>query len=51
MGRPYTVGHYKKLVGKIRKAIPDIAISTDIIVGFPGETRKQFEDTKNYSKK
>ena len=46
MGRPYTVGHYKKLVKKIRKAVPDIAISTDIIVGFPGETRKQFEDTK-----
>jgi len=46
MGRPYTIGHYKKLVGKIRKAMPDIAISTDIIVGFPGETRKQFEDTK-----
>jgi len=46
MGRPYTAGHYKKLVGKIRKAMPDIAISTDIIVGFPGETRKQFEDTK-----
>ena len=46
MGRPYTVGHYKKLVGKIRKAIPNIAISTDVIVGFPGETRKQFEDTK-----
>ena len=50
MGRPYTVGHYKKLVGKIRKAMPDIAISTDIIVGFPGETRKQFEDTKKLFK-
>ena len=46
MGRPYTVGHYKKLIKKIRKAIPDIAISTDVIVGFPDETRKQFEDTK-----
>lgn len=46
MGRPYTVDHYKKLVKKIRRAIPDIAISTDVIVGFPGETRKQFEDTK-----
>ena len=46
MGRPYTVGHYKKLIKKIRRAMPDIAISTDIIVGFPGETRKQFEDTK-----
>ena len=50
MGRPYTVGHYKKLVGKIRKAMPDIAISTDIIVGFPGETRKQFEDAKKLFK-
>ncbi|MCK6462501.1 MAG: tRNA (N6-isopentenyl adenosine(37)-C2)-methylthiotransferase MiaB [Candidatus Pacebacteria bacterium] len=46
MGRPYTVGHYKKLIKKIRKNIPDIAISTDVIVGFPGETRKQFEGTK-----
>ena len=46
MKRPYTVGYYKKLVKKIRKAMPDIAISTDIIVGFPGETKKQFEDTK-----
>ena len=46
MGRPYTIAHYRNLIKKIRKAIPDIAISTDIIVGFPGETRKQFEDTK-----
>ena len=46
MGRPYTVVHYKKLIKKLRKAMPDIAISTDIIVGFPGENRKQFEDTK-----
>jgi len=45
MNRPYTVGHYKKLVKKIRKAVPGIAISTDIIVGFPGETKKQFENT------
>ena len=45
MNRPYTAGHYKKLVAKIRKAIPDIALSTDIIVGFPGETKKRFENT------
>ncbi len=45
MNRPYTVDHYKNIIKKIRAAMPDIAISTDIIVGFPGETRKQFLDT------
>jgi len=50
MNRPYTVGHYKKLILKIRKAIPGISISTDIIVGFPGETKKQFKNTENFFK-
>jgi tRNA-2-methylthio-N6-dimethylallyladenosine synthase len=45
MNRPYTVLQYKKLVKKIRKAIPDILLSTDVIVGFPGETKKQFQNT------
>lgn len=45
MNRKYTVGHYKKLIKKIYKAIPKAIISTDIIVGFPGETKKQFENT------
>lgn len=45
MNRPYTVGHYKKIIKKLRAAMPDIAISTDVIVGFPGETKKQFQDT------
>lgn len=45
MNRPYTVLQYKNLVKKIRKKIPDINLSTDIIVGFPGETKKQFENT------
>ncbi|MEK7123260.1 MAG: MiaB/RimO family radical SAM methylthiotransferase, partial [Patescibacteria group bacterium] len=45
MNRNYTVSHYKNLVKKIRKAMPDIAISTDTIVGFPGETKKQFQNT------
>ncbi len=45
MNRPYTARHYKKLIRKIKKAIPDIKLSTDVIVGFPGETKKQFQDT------
>jgi len=45
MNRGYTVGHYKNLIKKIRRAIPEAKISTDIIVGFPGETKKQFRKT------
>ena len=45
MNRPYTVTQYKNLVKKIRKKIPDINLTTDVIVGFPDETKKQFENT------
>ncbi len=45
MNRHYTATQYKKLVEKIRKKIPDISLSTDVIVGFPGETKEQFENT------
>lgn len=45
MNRKYTVKHYEKLIGKIRQARPGIAITTDVIVGFPGETKKQFDNT------
>jgi len=45
MNRHYTVAQYKNLIKKIRQKIPGIKISTDIIVGFPGETKKQFENT------
>ena len=50
MNRNYTREHYIKLVEKIRKAIPEIKISTDVIVGFPGETRAQFNNTVNLFK-
>lgn len=45
MNRGYTVKQYKNLIKKIRKKIPRVKISTDVIVGFPGETKKQFENT------
>lgn len=45
MNRPYTKDKYIKLVEKIRAKMPDISISTDIIVGFPGETKKDFKDS------
>lgn len=45
MGRNYTVEQYKQLVKKIRQKMPQIKLSTDVIVGFPGETKKQFQNT------
>ncbi len=45
MNRQHTAESYIALVDKIRKARPDIALSSDFIVGFPGETEADFEDT------
>ncbi len=45
MERGYTSRHYRTLIEKIRRAIPDIAITTDLLVGFPGESEKDFRDT------
>ena len=45
MNRPYSVKQYKDLVKKIRRRIPNINLSTDVIIGFPGETKKQFDNT------
>ena len=45
MGRQYTIEHYLERLAAIRAAVPGIAISTDVIVGFCGETEAQFEST------
>ncbi|HEY3522465.1 MAG TPA: tRNA (N6-isopentenyl adenosine(37)-C2)-methylthiotransferase MiaB [Candidatus Limnocylindrales bacterium] len=45
MGRQYTIEHYLERLAAIRAAVPDIAISTDVIVGFCGETEAAFEAT------
>lgn len=50
MNRNYTVEYYKNLIEKIKNKIPEISISTDIIVGFPGESEKQFQNTANLMK-
>ncbi len=50
MNRKYTKEQFIEKIQKIRKALPNIAISTDIIVGFPGETDEDFTDTINVAK-
>jgi len=51
MNRRYTRQEYSRLIGKIKKSIPDIAITTDVLVGFPGEKESNFRNTLRLVKK
>ena len=45
MNRGYTIAHYRILVERLRERVPGIAVTTDLIAGFPGETEEDFRDT------
>ena len=45
MNRPYSAEYYAQLIDKLYAAIPELSLSTDIIVGFPGESEAEFEET------
>lgn len=50
MNRRYTVEEFKKVIERLKRTYPEVAITTDIIVGFPGETEEEFEQTKKFLK-
>jgi threonylcarbamoyladenosine tRNA methylthiotransferase MtaB len=50
MNRKYTTEEYQMIVERLRKYIPDLSITTDVMVGFPGETDEEFEHTYNFVK-
>ena len=51
MNRRYTTKQFKEIVKRLRNTYSDVNLTTDIIVGFPGETEEDFETTYNYLKK
>ena len=48
MHRPYDTAQYRQEMARIRAAVPDIALSTDLMVGFPGETEEQFDNSLRF---
>jgi threonylcarbamoyladenosine tRNA methylthiotransferase MtaB len=50
MNRPYSTAFFKDLVNRLRTAIPDVALTTDLIVGYPGESRQMHENTLAFAR-
>lgn len=50
MNRPYDTAYFMERVAKLRSAVPEVAITTDVIVGFPGETEADFQETLEFVK-
>ncbi len=48
MHRGYTLDQYKEIVARLRSAVPDVGLTTDLMLGFPGETHEQFENTLQF---
>ncbi len=48
MGRGYTLDQYKDIVARLRFAVPDVGLTTDLMLGFPGETDEQYENTMRF---
>ena len=51
MNRKYNTHEFEKIVNRLRKAFPEVMLTTDVIVGFPGETEEEFETTYKFLKK
>lgn len=51
MGRPITPEGYRSLILRARREIPDLAVTTDLMVGFPGESQEEFEQSLNFVEK
>ncbi len=48
MGRGYTLDQYRDIVARLRSAVPDVGLTTDLMLGFPGETDEQFQNTLDF---